>query len=192
MKSKVTELAFCSTRDAAQTLGVSVSTVIQWVDSGLLNAWKTEGGHRRVSKDSIDKILRRKPLDAHAPALRVLLIDDDPFMLELYKATISQWNYAPIVTTATNGYMGVFLLGSCKPDLVVLDLQMPEMDGFAMLGVLSESGQIKETKIVVVSGMSQRAIDDRGGLPIGIDFLPKPVAFDKLEAIAAALVASKY
>lgn len=192
MTSNVSELAFCSTREAAHILGVSVSTVIQWVDSGLLKAWKTEGGHRRVSKDSIDKIMRRKPIDAHAPALRVLVIDDDPFMLDLYKTKLSQWNFAPVVTTATNGYMGLFLLGSWKPDLVVLDLQMPELDGFAMLGVLSESGQIRQTKIIVVSGLTQQAINDRGGLPNGIESLQKPVAFEKLEAIAMALAASKY
>ncbi|MBP6484172.1 MAG: helix-turn-helix domain-containing protein, partial [Rhodoferax sp.] len=81
-----TELAFCSTRAAAVALGVSVSTVIQWVDSGVLTAWKTEGGHRRVSRDSIDALLRQKPARTVSPALRVLVIDDDPFILDLCMA----------------------------------------------------------------------------------------------------------
>lgn len=55
--------AFCTTREAAQLLGVSLRTAQLWVDSGILRAWKTAGGHRRVARDSIDALLRGKAPD---------------------------------------------------------------------------------------------------------------------------------
>ncbi len=186
-----TELAFCSTRAAAVALGVSVSTVIQWVDSGVLTAWKTEGGHRRVSRDSIDALLRQKPARTVSPALRVLVIDDDPFILDLCMAKFAQWPSPPAVKSATNGYVGLFLLGSWKPDLVILDLHMPDMDGFALLRALENSDQLQQTKIVVISGLSRTAIAERGGLPPGVALFEKPIPFDQLEAMATALAATK-
>ncbi|MBP8183764.1 MAG: response regulator [Rhodoferax sp.] len=186
-----TELAFCSTRAAAVALGVSVSTVIQWVDSGVLTAWKTEGGHRRVSRDSIDALLRQKPARTVFPALRVLVIDDDPFILDLCMAKFAQWPSPPAVKSATNGYVGLFLLGSWKPDLVILDLHMPDMDGFALLRALQNSDQLQQTKIVVISGLSRTAIAERGGLPPGVALFEKPIPFDQLEAMATALAATK-
>lgn len=186
-----TELAFCSTRAAAVALGVSVSTVIQWVDSGVLTAWKTEGGHRRVSRDSIDALLRQKPARTVSPALRVLVIDDDPFILDLCMAKFAQWPSPPAVKSATNGYVGLFLLGSWKPDLVILDLHMPDMDGFALLRALQNSDQLQQTKIVVISGLSRTAIAERGGLPPGVALFEKPIPFDQLEDMATALAATK-
>ncbi len=186
-----TELAFCSTRAAAAALGVSVSTVIQWVDSGLLTAWKTEGGHRRVSRDSIDALLRQKPSKTGTPALRVLVIDDDPFILDLCMAKFAQWPSPPVVKSATNGYVGLFLLGSWKPDLVILDLHMPDLDGFALLRALQGSGQLEQTKIVVISGLNRATIAERGGLPPGVALLEKPIPFDQLEALATALADAK-
>jgi excisionase family DNA binding protein len=51
--SGVVKKSFCTTREAATLLGVSVGTVQLWVENGLLQAWKTAGGHRRVMRDSI-------------------------------------------------------------------------------------------------------------------------------------------
>ena len=57
MKEITVEKSFCTTRQAADLLGVSVGTVQLWVENGLLKAWKTAGGHRRVIRDSVDALL---------------------------------------------------------------------------------------------------------------------------------------
>ena len=61
MQPIIVEKSFCTTRQAATQLGVSVGTVQLWVESGLLQAWKTAGGHRRVLRDSVESLLHRKP-----------------------------------------------------------------------------------------------------------------------------------
>jgi excisionase family DNA binding protein len=53
------EKTFCTTREAAALLGVSIGTVQLWVESDLLQAWKTAGGHRRVLRDSVDRLLHK-------------------------------------------------------------------------------------------------------------------------------------
>ncbi len=50
----------CSTREAAERLGVSLRTVQLWTEAGLLRAWKTPGGHRRILTSSVDRLLQRR------------------------------------------------------------------------------------------------------------------------------------
>ena len=52
-----TQSAYCTTREAAEMLGVSLTTAQLWVESGLLDAWKTEGGHRRIHRTSVQRLL---------------------------------------------------------------------------------------------------------------------------------------
>ena len=47
---------YCTTAEAARSLGVSIRTIQLWVDGGALAAWKTVGGHRRITLDSLNKL----------------------------------------------------------------------------------------------------------------------------------------
>ena len=106
MAENIIEKSFCTTREAAGMLGVSIGTVQLWVESGLLKAWKTTGGHRRVLRDSIDQILRKTPTAGSAPPqppalsrrLRVMVVEDDMSLLRLYQVRMARWPMAPEVT----------------------------------------------------------------------------------------------
>lgn len=193
------EKSFCTTREAATLLGVSVGTVQLWVESGLLQAWKTAGGHRRVMRTSVDQLLHKKtdaapiaraPVVPAAPArrLNVLVVEDDANLLRLYKAHLARWSMAPDVTVADNAVTALLMMGRQCPDLLVTDLCMSGMDGFNMLRVLRETPEISSTTIVVVSGLDPDEINHRGGIPSGIEILPKPIPFPRLLAIATNLV----
>ena len=56
--------SFCTTREAAEILGISLRTAQLWVESGQLEAWKTEGGHRRIARVSIERLLANPPVPA--------------------------------------------------------------------------------------------------------------------------------
>lgn len=203
--------SFCTTSEAAQLLGVSVGTVQLWVESGLLAAWKTAGGHRRVMRDSVDMLLHKSPLpvqvaerDATSPAplnelssgpqhrLSVLVVEDDPSLLRLYGAKISSWPMRPAVQGVDNAFAAMLIMGRTPPDLLISDLQMPSMDGFEMLKVIVTFPELAQTTIVVVSGLDAADILAKGGVPQGIEILPKPVPFDRLLAIATDIVSKKY
>jgi excisionase family DNA binding protein len=199
MQEVVIEKTFCTTREAADRLGVSVGTVQLWVESGLLQAWKTAGGHRRVMRESVDRLLHKKPAigpgESAPPAaavttrrLSVLVVEDDANLLRLYEANISRWPMAPEVVVINNAVAALMLMGRKAPDFLVTDLHMPGMDGFNMLRVLNASPEMLSTTIVVVTGLDAAEIAQRGGLPAEIEVLPKPISFPRLLTIATGIV----
>jgi excisionase family DNA binding protein len=190
------EKSFCTTREAATLLGVSVGTVQLWVESGLLQAWKTAGGHRRVLRDSVERLLHKKP---SAPVgsrvvdvtgqrrLRVMVVEDDPSLLRLYETQLARWPLPMELTLMDNAISALLHMGRGGPDLLITDLHMPEMDGFAMLRVLNQSPEMTQTKIVVVSGLDADEISARGGVPPGVEVLAKPIPFARLLSIAQGI-----
>jgi excisionase family DNA binding protein len=204
MKSKSTmpkpkapvEKTFCTTREAGDLLGVSAGTVQLWVDSGLLQAWKTAGGHRRVVLDSVRLLLQNNPASAPPPAanlvaaarpLKIVVVDDDVHMLGLYQRHLATWAMAPEVILISNAVAALLSIGRSCPDLLVTDLHMPGMDGFNMLRVLRQTPEMANTTIVVASGLDAAEISARGGIPAGIELLAKPVPFERLLEIATAV-----
>ena len=189
------EKSFCTTREAAILLGVSVGTVQLWVESGLLQAWKTAGGHRRVLRDSVDGLLRKKPAVPVQPAppvvtpsnarrMRVLVVEDDPSLLRLYSAQIARWPLATDVTLIDNAVNALLHMGRGGPDLLISDLHMPGMDGFSMLRALHRAPEMAYTKVVVVTGLDANDVKNRGGVPPGVEVLAKPIPFARLLSIA--------
>ena len=195
--SKRVPMTYCTTREAADMLGISLRTAQLWVENGMLEAWKTEGGHRRIARASIEKLLASTPAsgassDAHAVEVKaenrpftILVAEDEPDLLRLYELNMMLWPMRPRVLTASNGFQALVMLGSQKPDMMVADLHMPGMDGFRMLHTLHEMSESKPMTIVVVTGLDADEIEARGGVPEGIGILPKPIPFDRLLRFAA-------
>jgi excisionase family DNA binding protein len=196
MQETPVEKSFCTTREAATLLGVSVGTVQLWVESGVLQAWKTVGGHRRVMRNSVNSLLHKKPTEqpvVNAPLLdpsrlKVMIVEDDANLLRLYQANLSRWPMRPEVTLIDNAVSALLTMGRDCPDLLVTDLHMQGMDGFSMLRVLRETPEFAQTTIVVVTGLDAAEVELRGGVPANVEVLPKPIPFNRLLEIATGLV----
>ena len=198
MDSPPVERNFCTTREAAALLGVSVGTVQLWVENGMLEAWKTAGGHRRVLRDSVDRLVRKPPPRADgAPGTAepakpwrptIMVVEDDIHLLRLYEAKISRWPLSPQVICLNNAVLALLRIGRSSPDMLILDLNIPGMDGFAMLHSLRHSGAVEATAIAVVTGMDASLIEARGGLPGDVEVYPKPIPFDSLQGLWRASV----
>ena len=193
---------FCTTRDAATLLGVSVSTVQNWAESGLLDSWKTEGGHRRISRNSVARLLASpvaqpalageiKASPKKSRRLHILVVEDDPAMLRLYQLRLAAWPMAPVVETAVDGFEGLVKVGLQRPDLLISDLQMPHLDGFQMIRSIHRMSDCAGMRIVAVTGLDTHAIAASGGLPDDVPILPKPVPFGQLEQLAKDLLAAE-
>jgi len=170
-----------------------------WVESGLLQAWKTPGGHRRVLRDSVEGLLHKKvePQPPEAmPArratdprrMRVMVVENDSQLLRVYTERISRWPMAPEVTPVDNTVAALVMMGRNCPDLLVIDLHMPGMNGFKMLRALRLTPEMAQATIVVVTSGDAVDIHAHGGIPPDIEVLPKPVALDRLLAIASDIV----
>jgi excisionase family DNA binding protein len=178
-----------TTTEAAALLRVSVATVQSWCENGLLASWRTSGGHRRIERASVERLLgqpqpgtdgRRAPA-AQRPT--VVVVEDDANLLRLYEARISRWPGQPQVLCLNNMVLALLRIGRQAPKMLILDLHMPGMDGFGMLHHLRHSGSVDNPVIAVVTGLDAGAIEDRGGLPGDVEVFAKPIPFDRLEAL---------
>ena len=181
---------FCSTKEAARLLGVSHRTVQLWVENGSLQAWKTAGGHRRITMESINKRVgaRQDAISlpqAAAPAApqlkKVLMVDDDRTLLRLYELEMGGWELPLTVMKAYDGFEALIQIGAQRPDLLISDLSMPGMDGFRMIRTLRENPSYAGMAIIVISGL-EKATMQAMGLPGDIPVFPKPVPFAQLRA----------
>lgn len=179
--------AFLTSRAAAQQLGVSLRTVQLWVESGVLSAWKTAGGHRRIARHSVNKLLQKQNAATEQSVdeqiFTVVVVEDEPVQLQLYEMKFQEWSLPINLITATNGFDGLLEIGRQKPDFIISDLDMPDMDGFQMIRSISENKALSGAQIVVVTGLDENEIIENGGLPADIPVLNKPVPFNELKAM---------
>ncbi|WP_045224549.1 response regulator [Methyloterricola oryzae] len=201
MSEQTSKYAFLTTREAANRLGISLRTAQLWSEQGILEAWKTEGGHRRITQRSVDHLLMggrkedaprvgdkapaevaqfRITLEPEIEKLRVLVVEDDNVLLKLYRLCFEHWDLPVELSTASNGYDGLILVGRTSPDMLIADLMLPGMDGFSMIRTLHGSALREGLEIVVVTGLDDTSIEAQGGLPPGIRVFKKPVPFDTL------------
>ena len=175
---------FYTSREAAELLGVALSTVQLWTENGILRAWKTGGGHRRIARQSVeDFLLQQRMVAEDVPEYRpanVVVVEDKPELLKLYKRQFAARELPVKLITAGNGFEGLVQIGRFLPDVVITDLLMPGMDGFQMLESLRGMTELAKTMTLVVSALSPDEISGRGGLPGDTMYFQKPVDFEVL------------
>ena len=109
---------------------------------------------------------------------RILVVDDEPDVQEMIKATLEGAGYQ--VITADNGREAVDKARNEKPDGVVLDIMMPEMDGFAACKELKHNRETNTIPILILTGLGEKLSSTRYARNMGLgleaeDFLEKPV-----------------
>jgi len=184
---------FVTTQEAARLLGVSVRTIQLWVENGALHAWKTAGGHRRIARASVEE-LRHQQREVIATVtglkvLKVLVVEDNPVYLELYRMKIESWQLAAAVTTAKNGFEGLLAIGAIKAEVMITDLPLVGLNGFMMIRALQQWSP--DLQIVVVTDLSDDDIARAGGLPQSVPVLKQPIAFDVLEGLLRARLGAR-
>jgi excisionase family DNA binding protein len=188
---------FISTAQAARQLGLSLGAVQQMVESGALAGWKTAGGHRRIRQDSVDSLLARARNHPAAPVrnsngrLRVLVVEDDRLLQNIYRETFSTWGLPMDVQVIDHGLDALVEVGREPPDLLIADLRIPGIDGFEMIRRLRDNPLSSEIAIVVVSALNQKEIAAAGGLPEDVTVYRKPIPFHELHGYMQALIAQR-
>lgn len=193
-KSALKTLDLMTTTDVAKALGVTVRSVQLWVEQGALEGWKTPGGHRRITRASFNKFNSNVASDEHkvTTRLNVVVVEDSLAMQKLYQMTIASWQLPIDIKFVSNGCEGIIYVTQHMPDLLITDLKMPEMDGFAMLKSLRDVDAFAKMAIVVVTGMQPQEIEEKGGLPRGVRLYGKsPVPFWEMRELMQGLIDRK-
>jgi excisionase family DNA binding protein len=178
-----------TTIEAAKLLKASVRTVQLWVEDGQIKAWKTPGGHRRLSRSSVETMLANRTQaiteNTHAH-YEVLAVDDDAIQLELLRRSIDGCAPRSHTRFCLDGYDALIRIGETRPNLLITDLVMPGLDGFRLLKTLEREQSTHPMQIIVLTSLTKAELDAQGGLGNGVTLMHKPVNVDTLRALIKA------
>jgi excisionase family DNA binding protein len=134
---------------------VSYQAVKQWVTSGKLKAYFTPGRHRRIRVEDFRVFLQKydmPPLEeALASKQRVLIVDDDPALVQTLVRFFGKMGEYELAT-AEDGFDAGIQMASFRPDLIVLDLMMPNLDGFTVCRKIKTAPATRDIRVLVITG----------------------------------------
>jgi excisionase family DNA binding protein len=180
----------CTTQEAAEILGISVTSVQKLVECGEIAAWKTPGGHRRIPRASVlafkaDGTLPRA--EKTTPARSTLLVvEDEEMQRAVFAAQFAKWDLPLDVTFCKSGYEALIEIGVRPPDILFLDIVMKGLDGYEVMETVLKRPSLRDVNIAIVSGVLPEELAERGGVPPGVAFFPKPVRYEELRGFATA------
>ena len=146
-----TEPDWLTLGQAAKYLGVAQSTIRKWTDQGRVPAFKTPGGHRRYRRRDLDAFVERSAPGAASSGPVILIVDDDDRLREYVLVNLEMEGYA--VREAGSAEEGLdVLVESTPPDLVLLDVMMPQVDGWEMLRRVQERHGVGTIPVIMFSG----------------------------------------
>jgi excisionase family DNA binding protein len=184
---------YCGTSYAARLLNVSVGTIQNLVESNSLKAWKTQGGHRRISLQSIKEYQISNKLESaifflNDSSLRVLVVEDDEDTRLMYQAFFDRWSLPLDVTMYASAMEALIDMPTMRPQILLTDLNMPKIDGFKFLKTLREHKLFSNLHIIVMTGLSDQQIQEKGGLPHDVQLLRKPIDMEWVRGFLEALI----
>jgi excisionase family DNA binding protein len=188
---------YCGTTYAAQLLGLSVGTIQTLVEKSELQAWKTQGGHRRISMHSIREYQRRHNMTSimtehRQNRLKVLLVEDEEVTREMMRDFCARCDMPVDCTAMSSGLEALIDISSIMPDILIADLNMPGVDGFELLRTLRQNPNFNRMTYLVISALTADEIQSRGSLPEGTIFVAKPVNLQWLNGFFTALMAGRH
>ena len=187
-------IEFCGTTLAAKKLGLSVGTVQALVEKNELQAWKTEGGHRRISLKSITDYQKRygQPNGEHKDhlaALKVLLVDADSETFDAIQRVHQQAGIVVECVWITSAFKALINLQAIQPDVLIADLSMSNVDGYDLLRTVRANHKPEALVLVGLTANDPAEVAALGNLPEDIALVQKPVNTDWFQGYFACHIA---
>lgn len=184
------ERAFTSF-EAAKICGVFHTTMVGWVNQGRLEAHRTPGGHRRILLSDLVDFMRKYaipiPADLAQKPRTILVVEDELASQRLMVRILKSLPNVEI-QACVSGLEALILIGKEAPDLLVLDIYTPEIDGLAVCKLLKSTPHTQPIKIIAVSGQMLSGEEEAFLLKHADYFLRKPFSNAEVKAKAAALL----
>jgi excisionase family DNA binding protein len=167
---------------AARFLGVAQSTIRKWSDQGRVPAFYTPGGHRRFRRGDLEAFLARSGPGRQQKGPTLLLVDDDDRMRELVRTELEREGYD--VQEAASANEGLAAIEARKPELILLDVMMPHVDGWEMLRRIQERYGGGAIPVLMFSGQVDEQARRQAASSGARGFVGKP--FDLAELVEQA------
>jgi excisionase family DNA binding protein len=172
-----------TTGEAAKICKVSQQTIIRCFDSGQLKGFRVPGSRfRRIPRDILFKFMKDNgiPTDALESGKRkALVVDDDEELVELIRDVLDSDGRFE-VRVADNGFDAGMMVKEYRPDILVLDVMLPDINGKEVCQRVRKDSTLEDVKIICISGMVEK--DKIGELKEAgaDDFLQKPFEIEEL------------
>jgi excisionase family DNA binding protein len=172
-----------TTGEAAKVCKVSQQTIIRCFDNGQLKGFRVPGSRfRRIPREALYKFMRDNgiPTDALESGKRkVLVVDDDLELVELIQRVLEDDGRFE-VRTVNNGFDAGMMVKEYRPDLIVLDVMLPDINGKEVCQRVRSDSNMEEVRILCISGMIEEDKVQDLKLAGADDFLSKPFDLDEL------------
>lgn len=157
-----------TTLEVASMLGMAVRSVQMMVDRGELEAWKTPGGHRRISRSSVENWIARQHGAADSPVApaapksitssdtSVLLIEDSIHFQNLVSLLVRQSFPKTTLHLAGDGITGLAMYGQLQPDVLIVDILLPGIDGPTLIATLRSHPQFAQSRLIVITSLDEK------------------------------------
>lgn len=185
-----------SALEVANICGVANQTAINWIRNGYLKAYSTPGGQYRVYADDLVGFMmeRNMRVPENLASLcntssnsSILVVEDDMGLNTVLHQYLSQEFSGVQVYQAFDGFEAGSLMTSKKPTVVVLDLNLPGVDGFELCKKINSSDEFGNPAIIVITALQDSGIEDKIQEMHAVAFFRKPVVLDELsQAVKAA------
>jgi excisionase family DNA binding protein len=155
MYQKPWKKLYLSPGETAKILGVTPATLRGWTNRGRLRAETTEGGHRRYPVSEVLRLAKSNGIELRLPedfSLRVLVVDDDQQFSQFIREVLESMPEVSAIEVAHSGYVAGNLIPSFKPDVVLLDLKMPGLDGFEVCKMIKDDIETRFIRVIAMSG----------------------------------------
>ncbi len=172
-----------TTGEAAKICKVSQQTIIRCFDSGQLKGFRVPGSRfRRIPRDQLFAFMRDNgiPTDALESGKRkVLVVDDDKDLVELIVDVLERDGRFE-TRSVNNGFDAGMMVKEYRPDLIVLDVMLPDINGKEVCVRVRSDNSLEDVKIICISGMVEEDKIAELKAAGANDFLNKPFETDKL------------
>ncbi len=185
-----------SALEVAKICGVVNQTVINWIRAGHLRSSTTPGGQFRVYPDDLKSFLVEKGMKIppglqalfRQSGLAILIVEDDVLLNDLAKAHVERMYPEAVVLQAFDGFEAGTALGVKKPQVVLLDLNLPGVDGFELCRRIKNEPGFERPLVFVMTSSTESGIEERmKGLGADAFFL-KPLDFEAIQATLQKLL----
>ena len=172
---------------------VSPKTIVNWIEAGYLKAYKTVGGHRRIKKDDLDAFLQEHNMPIFDEATqegprKIMVVDDDRIVLETIVQALEEDEFGYELISASDGFEAGVQLSHFKPDLVILDIMMPDINGYEVCKKIKSNPETQNTKIIVLSGyLDEESFREMNEYGADLCF-SKPLPLKRLKKEVASLL----
>jgi excisionase family DNA binding protein len=168
-----------TTHDISRLLQVDPSTVSKWIDRGILVAFRTPGGHRRVRSGDLRSFLIAHqmpvPEELGSAVVRLLVVDDEKPILDAMKRAFKPFSHQVEILGTTSGVEALLLVSEQKPHGMLIDLNMPELDGLEVCRRIGARKSLEGVKLITMTGRHNQDVVDEALKAGASACLAKPV-----------------